>query len=140
MKYIVLICLAFWSQNLYPQKYDLTITVSGIESTDGGIQIGLYNNRESFPLVDGQYKLFYFDVKEFSGDFTIKDLPGGEYAVAIFHDKNSDKICNTNFLGIPKEGFGFSKNFKPRLSSPDFKDCKIDLYSNMSITIKLIYR
>jgi len=82
----------------------------------------------------------YIDANGFSGIYTFKDLPDGEYAVAIFHDKNSDKICNTNFLGIPKEGYGFSKNFKPRLSSPSFNDCKIDLNSNMSITIKLIYR
>jgi len=140
MRILVSICLTFWCLSLYPQTYDLVITITGLKSTAGGIQIGLYNNKESFPHVDGQYKLFYFNVNDFSGIYTIRDLPGGEYAVAIFHDKNSDKICNTNFLGVPKEGFGFSKNFKPRFSSPDFKECKIDLDSNMTIAIKLIYR
>jgi uncharacterized protein (DUF2141 family) len=140
MRSLVSICLTFWCLNLYPQTYDLSVTITGLKSTAGGIQIGLYNNKESFPQIDGQYKLYYFNVKEFSGTYTIRDLPGGEYAVAIFHDKNSDKICNTNFLGVPKEGFGFSKNFKPRFSSPDFDDCKIDLNSNMTIAIKLIYR
>jgi len=139
MKYLVLICFGFCTQSLYPQTYDLVITITGIKKPEGKIQIGLYNTKESFPLVDGQYKLYYFDANGFSGIQTIKDLPKGEYAVAIFHDKNSDRICNTNFLGIPKEGYGFSKNFKPRFSSPFFNDCKIDLNSNMSITIKLIY-
>ena len=140
MRSLVTICFTFWCVSLYPQTYDLSVTITGLKSTDGGIQIGLYNNKNSFPLVDGQYRLFYFSVKDFSGTYTIKDLPVGEYAVAIFHDKNSDMICNTNFLGIPKEGFGFSKNFKPKLSSPDFEDCKIDLNSNLIIAIKLIYR
>jgi len=140
MRTLVSICFTFWCLGLYPQTCDLSVAITGIKSPDGGIQIGLYNNRDSFPLIDGQYKLFYFSVKDFSGVYTIRDLPAGEYAVAIFHDKNSDKICNTNFLGVPKEGFGFSTNFKPRLSSPDFEDCKIDLRNNMSITIKLIYR
>lgn len=140
MRSLVSICFTFWCLSLYPQTYDLSVTITGLKSTDGEIQIGLYNNKESFPHIDEQYKLFYFSVKEFSGIYTIKDLPEGEYAVAIFHDKNSDKICNTNFLGVPKEGFGFSKNFKPRLTSPDFEDCKIYLNSNESITIKLIYR
>jgi uncharacterized protein (DUF2141 family) len=144
MKCLILICLICWDQSLDqsldPKTYDLAITITGIKSNEGKIQIGLYNKKESFPHVDGQYRLYYFDVKGFSGVYTIRDLPKGEYAVAIFHDKNSDKICNTNFLGVPKEGFGFSKNFKPRLSSPDFEDCKIVLDSNMSITIKLIYR
>jgi len=140
MRSLVSICFIFWCVSLYPQTCDLSVAITGLKSTDGGIQIGLYNNRESFPHIDEQYKLFYFSVKEFSGIYTIRDLPEGEYAVAIYHDKNSDKICNTNFLGVPKEGFGFSKNFKPRFTSPDFEDCKIDLNTNMSITINLIYR
>jgi uncharacterized protein (DUF2141 family) len=137
MKYVVLICFAFCGQSLFAQLYDLAINIKGLKSTGGNIQIGLYNKKESFPLVDGQYKLFYIDANKFSGIYTIKDLPGGEYAVAIFHDKNSDKICNTNFLGIPKEAYGFSNNYRPKLSLPSFDDCKIDLNSNASITIKL---
>jgi len=140
MKHIVLICLAFCSQNLIQESYDLTVIISGLKNTDGGIQIGLYNEKESFPHVDRQYKLIYIDAKEFSGSFTFRDLPVGEYAVAIFHDQNADKICNTNFIGIPKEGYGFSKNYRPRISVPAFNDCKIYLNSKMSITIKLIYR
>lgn len=140
MKYIIIIWIVLWGQSLNQQTHDLTISVSGMKSNDGGIEIGLYNTKESFPLVDGQYKVFYFDAKKFSGNYTIRDIPEGEYAVAIFHDQNSDQICNTNFLGIPKEGYGFSNNFKPRLSAPTFKDCKVDLTGNMSINIKLIYR
>jgi uncharacterized protein (DUF2141 family) len=140
MRILVSICFTFCCLILYPQTYDLSVVITGLKSTAGGIQIGLYNDKKSFPDIDGQYRLYYFSVKDFSGIYTIIDLPKGEYAVAIFHDENSDKICNTNFLGIPKEGFGFSRNFKPRLSSPDFDYCKIDLASNLSIDIKLIYR
>jgi uncharacterized protein (DUF2141 family) len=140
MKYLILICFNFWSQRSDTTTCDLAITISGLKNNEGMMQIGLYNERESFPHVDEQYRVFYFDLKEFSGIYVIKDLPKGEYAVAIFHDRNSDRICNTNFLGIPKEGFGFSKNIKPRFSVPTFSDCQIDLKSNMSITIKLIYR
>ncbi len=140
MRSLVSIYFTFWWLSSYPQSFDLSVAITGLKSTDGGIQIGLYNNKESFPDVDGQYKVFYFSVEEFSGIYTISDLPEGEYAVAVFHDQNSDRICNTNFLGIPREGYGFSKNFKPRLFVPDFSDCKIDLKSNMSITINLIYR
>ena len=139
MKYMMVICIAFLGQSLYSQTYDLDISITGIKKPEGKIQIGLYNNKESFPNVDEQYKLFYIDANEFSGVYTIKDLPKGEYAVAIFHDKNSDMICNTNFLGIPKEGYGFSNNIKPRLSTPSFNDCKIYLNNNIQITIKLIY-
>jgi len=139
MKCVVIIFAALISQSIYSQNYNLSISIAELKSREGEIQIGLYNNNESFPLVDKQYKLFFINAAIFEGIYTIKGLPGGQYAVAVFHDKNSDRICNTNFLGIPKEGYGFSKNFRPKFSSPSFNDCKIDLDSNMSITIKLIY-
>jgi uncharacterized protein (DUF2141 family) len=139
MKYIYLIFFALWCQVLYSQTSNLYIAITKIEGTDGQIVIGLYNNKESFPLVDKQYKQLFTDVKSFSGIYTIENLPVGEYAVAIFHDENSDNICNTNIFGIPKEGYGFSNNYRPIISKPDFDDCKFDLQIDRTITIELIY-
>jgi uncharacterized protein (DUF2141 family) len=139
MKYLTLFCFLFLAPLVYSQTCDLTISIPNLNSQKGEIQIGLYNKKEDFPKDDKQYKLFFIDVKTFSGKFTIKDLPKGEYAVALMHDENADKICNMNFLGIPKEGYGFSKNIRPILSAPSFNECKINLQSDMAITIKLLY-
>jgi uncharacterized protein (DUF2141 family) len=139
MKQLFLICFAFWSQVVCSQTYDLAITIPNLKSSKGVIQIGIYNNKETFPHADEQYKVIFIDVGSFSGTCIIKDLPKGEYAVAIMHDENSDKICNTNFLGFPKEGYGFSNNIKPIFSAPTFNECKIDLNRNLSITIGMIY-
>lgn len=139
MRYIIYILITLWSQGLFSQTFNLSIAITEIRSTDGEIVIGLYNNKESFPLVDKQYKEITTEVKSFSGIYIIKGLPKGEYAVAIFHDENSDMICNTNFFGIPKEGYGFSNNFRPKLSKPDFSDCKIVINADTLINIKLIY-
>jgi len=139
MKCMVFVFGALWSQILFSQNFDLNITITNIRGKDGDIVIGLYNNKESFPLDNKQYKLFSTNTAGFQGVYTIRSLPGGEYAVALFHDRNSDKICNTNFLGIPKEGYAFSKNFRPKLSAPKFEDCKFELRCDSAITIKLIY-
>jgi uncharacterized protein (DUF2141 family) len=139
MKCSLIIFFAFWSQVVCSQTYNLTISIPNLNSREGEIQIGIYNRKDAFPLVDKQYKVFYVKVDKFTGSYIVKDLPKGEYAVALMHDENADKICNTNFLGIPKEGYGFSKNVKPILSAPSFDDCKFYLNQNMSITIKLIY-
>jgi len=127
------------SQSLYSQNFNLAVSITDFRSPDGEIQIGLYNNKESFPLVDKQYRFIILEVNEFKGSYIIKNLPEGEYAVAVLHDENSDKICNKNLLGIPKEGYGFSNNFRPRLSAPKFEDCKFELKDDLAITIKLIY-
>ena len=36
-------------------------------------------------------------------------LPHGTYAVAVIHDENDNHRLDT-FAGIPREGFGFSRN------------------------------
>lgn len=61
------------------------------------------------------------------------------YAVCIYHDENGDDECNKNMFGVPKEGYAFSKNFRPKFSVPDFFDCAFPLKENKTVTIKLVY-
>lgn len=45
------------------------------------------------------------------------NLPRGRYAVAVWHDENANNRVDTNMLGLPKEGYGFSRDTprkKPR--------------------------
>jgi len=138
-KLLFIVCFVFCGQFAYSQTYDLSISIYNLENNKGEIQIGIYNKKENFPKDDKQYKVIFIKAENFSGVYTVKDLPKGEYAIAIMHDENSDRICNLNFMGIPKEGYGFSNNIKPLLSAPSFNDCKINLNRNLSISIKLIY-
>lgn len=39
-----------------------------------------------------------------------ENVPAGEYGVAAIHDENRNNKLDRNFLGIPKEGFGFANN------------------------------
>jgi uncharacterized protein (DUF2141 family) len=43
---------------------------------------------------------------------TFKQLPYGDYAVAILHDLNKDKKMQTNWIGIPSEDLAVSNNAK----------------------------
>ena len=43
----------------------------------------------------------------------------GVYAVSVFHDEDRDRQLDT-FLGIPREGFGFSRNPTVRFGAPRF--------------------
>lgn len=135
MKFLqLLIFLSLYNFNTKPVK--VKITVSNIKTVKGNIEIGIYNNPKSFPNKGKQYKVITKKVTGKKMSFFI-DLKEGEYSIATYHDKNSDKKCNLNFLGIPKEAYGFSKNFKPVFSKPSFKDCKIIIKENTTIHIKL---
>jgi uncharacterized protein (DUF2141 family) len=52
-------------------------------------------------------------------------VSSGFFAVALLHDEDGDSAMKKNFLGVPQEGFGFSRNPKIGLSAPDFDECKL---------------
>jgi uncharacterized protein (DUF2141 family) len=123
----------------YGQTYAIQLTIENINPVKGEIKVGIFNNKYSFLKENEEFKTIKIKVTQFTEKYTIKNLPKGEYAISIYHDKNSDNVCNLNFWGIPIEAYGFSNNCQPLLSAPSFKDCEIDLHSNISITIRLIY-
>jgi uncharacterized protein (DUF2141 family) len=68
-------------------------------------------------------------------------LPAGKYAVAVIHDENMNHKLDRNFLGIPKEGFGFANNPKVALSAPSFETAATQVSCPVTeIEIRLIYK
>lgn len=49
------------------------------------------------------------------------DVPEGQYSVRIFHDENNNRKMDTNFMGIPKEGWAMSNNVKANFGPPNFE-------------------
>ncbi len=54
-------------------------------------------------------------------------VESGNYALALFHDMNSNGKMDKNMLGIPKEPYGFSNDFRPKFSVPKFSDCQFSV-------------
>ncbi|MEM8521363.1 DUF2141 domain-containing protein [Flavobacterium sp. PL12] len=128
-----LITSLFSSEN--PQ---LTIKISNIEKMKGEIIIGIFDKDKNFLKEGSAIKNYTVKVEKNTAFITITDLPKGEYAVTMYHDENSDKECNRNFMGMPKESYAFSNNFKPKFGPPKFKDCKFELIENKTLNIKMI--
>ena len=84
------------------------------------------------------FKKYKIKVDKNTALININDLPKGEYAITMYHDENSDNECNRNFMGIPKEAYGFSNNIKPKFGPPKFKDCKFTLSDSETLQIKMI--
>jgi uncharacterized protein (DUF2141 family) len=74
-------------------------------------------------------------VKQFSG------LKPGTYAVGIIADENGDEKLNTDWLGIPQEGFGMSRNPKVSVTTgtPKFSDASFPVRKNITININMKY-
>lgn len=135
---IVLILFGMISTLIPQSNPKLTIKISNIEKIKGEIKVGVYNTDTNFLKEGHAIKNYSIKVENNTALLTITDLPEGEYAVTMYHDQNSDNECNRNFIGIPKEPYGFSNNIKPKMSAPKYKDCKFTLSENKILNIKLI--
>ncbi|MDX5950255.1 DUF2141 domain-containing protein, partial [Azospirillum brasilense] len=49
----------------------------------------------------------------------------GTYAVQSFHDENQNLELDRNFLGLPKEGVGFSNDAPMRFGPPRYADATL---------------
>ncbi|MDA9160995.1 DUF2141 domain-containing protein [Crocinitomicaceae bacterium] len=114
---------------------DLNLVIKGVDDIKGSMYIAVFDNEESFPDFGKQLveKVLPVDAKTLN--FTFKNLPNDDYAVAIFHDKNNNGVLDKNAFGFPLEPYGFSRNARARFSAPAFNDAKIVLDGNQSIEI-----
>ncbi len=137
MRSFFLIALLFLVSSL-SKNPTLRVEIVGIKSTEGVIEIGLYNKASDFPSTTKQFRVQRVKVTAPKTIVIFKDIPIGVYGISIYHDKNEDKKCNLNWIGYPTEGFCFSNNFKPFLSTPKFKDVQFVVKKDKTITIKML--
>jgi uncharacterized protein (DUF2141 family) len=105
----------------------LEITFTDIRNSKGQIAIGINSGPEGWPRkpdMDPNWKKN--PVKDGRMTVRVPDLPFGTYAVSVLDDENANLEMDM-FLGIPREGFGFSQNPKVGMSAPDFEDCSFEL-------------
>lgn len=53
---------------------------------------------------------------------TVTNVPAGDYAAQAFHDENNNENVDQNFIGIPKEGVGFSRDARIVFGPPKWRD------------------
>jgi uncharacterized protein (DUF2141 family) len=101
----------------------LRIEITNIRSTQGKILLNLFNEAKGFPTNNKYaYKTAEIDIKDNGKAYVeFADLPYGDYAVAVLHDENNNKKMDYNFLGMPKEGYCFSNNYRPTIKNPSFR-------------------
>jgi uncharacterized protein (DUF2141 family) len=134
MRYFVF-CLLFCCQALY--ALELQVTIDGILTTEGVVKVGLYQENEEF---HGQNPHYGYIVPAKTEIITVifKDIPAGRYAIACFHDKNSNQKVDSNLLGFPLEPVCFSNNATINLGAPTFEKAAFNLISSQTMRITLI--
>jgi len=122
------------------QTGSVRVEIYGITETKGLMSIGLYSNEGVFPDKGKEDKGVDVEITGQSIVHTFKDVPYGTYSIAIFHDINSNTKLDTNFLGIPKEGYAFSNNrFGAFGTPPGFEDASFEVSGDKTIKIQIEY-
>ena len=97
----------------------LEIAIEGVRSARGLLQLCLTAAPRHFPACGDDPAARKRSVPASERRLSFDDLPPGTYALAIIHDENANSKLDT-FAGIPKEGFGFSRNPVVRFGPPSF--------------------
>lgn len=103
---------------------NVEVTVKGIRSSEGQLVLGVFTSDEAFR--DEKSVLEKRALKSGMKDGSIIisiDLEPGIYGISVLDDEDGDAEMEFNFIGIPKEGFGFSGYYHTGLTKPKF-----DLY------------
>jgi len=108
----------------------LTVDIEQLRNNNGKLLLELNNDKEE--VIKG----FSETITDGKCILVIKELKPGKYAFKYFHDENNDEKINTNFMGIPKEGYGFSNNAKGTLGPPSFDKMVFEI--TMSDTMRCV--
>lgn len=98
----------------------LEVGIDKVRSAKGVLRLCLTADPKNFPGCVDDANAVTRSVPASDHDVRFEGLPYGNYAVAIIHDENRNAKLDT-FLGIPKEGFGFSRNPVISFGPPRFK-------------------
>lgn len=114
------------------QAGELKLELEGKGMAGNQVRVAVYsaNAPEQFPSEEKYYRGVVYEAMSDRLTVRIPDLPSGKYAVGVFVDSNRNGIQDKNFVGVPKEIYGFSNNARGRFGSPDFAEAAFDIGDN----------
>jgi len=118
------------------------VKILGIRNSTGGVACTLFESPEGFPTeyLRSATNIMVIKIRDKQARCDFEDFPPGTYALAVVHDENMNGKLDTNWMKIPKEGYGFSNDAKALLGAPTFSAASF-LYNgqNLDLTISLNY-
>lgn len=113
-----------------PAQVRLEVSVTGMRNAKGNVTITIYPD-DAKHFLDGKFKvarqILPVTLPVTKACFA---LPApGYYAVTMFHDENDNHHYDTSLLGIPEEGYGFSRNPTLYVGPPSLDKVRIPLHA-----------
>ncbi|MBD2459959.1 DUF2141 domain-containing protein [Oscillatoria sp. FACHB-1407] len=153
MKRIGLLGLAvlggcLWQEIAHAQLTgNLTVQVENLRNQEGNLCLKVFSASRGFPNDnDSAVERTCVAIASISPEnpddplrYTFENLTSGTYAVAIYHDRNSDEVLNRGAFGAPTEGYGFSNDAPADIGPARFEDA-IFLVAGPETTVQIQMR
>ncbi|MCZ6641454.1 MAG: DUF2141 domain-containing protein [Gammaproteobacteria bacterium] len=139
IKLTVVICAFAAVQNARAEAYILELEVVNVQAGEGFLKIVLHDSESSYR--DGDqipFRSITVPVdREEHMTLQIEGVPPGRYAFIVYQDLNGNDDIDSNFIGWPKEPFGFSNNPPIRFGPPSFKKTSFEVTNNQRVRVEL---
>ena len=114
---------------------DLRVTVDGIRGNQGKVMVALHMSKPDivFPNPAGTIAAQWRAAGTGEMEFVFSGLPPGRFAIAVFHDENNNDVLDVNLIGIPKEGYAFSRNARGFAGPPSFDAAAVEIPKNNAV-------
>ena len=116
---------------------ELVIEVSGAMPNRGKVYVALYDRAVAFPIDGRQLTGQILSPQATHVTVRFTDLRPGSYAAVAFQDLNGNGKLDKNFLGIPKEPYGFSNGARGSAGPPKFAEAAVSLNPDGATAIAL---
>jgi uncharacterized protein (DUF2141 family) len=101
----------------------LDVRVVGMRNDKGNLNCSLFKPNQDFPTNNQHLaRIATAPIANGTGTCEYSGLAPGNYAVVVFHDEDSDGKFKRSALGLPQEGYGFSKDAPARFRAPKFDE------------------
>ena len=111
------------------QSGSLNIEVTDLKANMGYLNLAVIDSAENWDKAAKPVAALSARVTGTTMRFTLRDLPAGKLAIRLYQDEDGNGKLDSNMLGIPTEGYGFSGK-PPAMGPASFEDAAFNLSSS----------
>jgi uncharacterized protein (DUF2141 family) len=125
-----------------PSCPGIHVKILNIRNSSGTVACALFDSPDGFPndYLRMATNVMVIKIRKDQARCDFEDIPPGSYAMVVIHDENMNGKLDTNWLGIPTEGYGFSNDAKGVVGAPSFSAASFPYDGqNIDLTMSLHY-
>jgi len=124
-----------------PTRGSIEVEMRGFKNARGQVLVALWRTGRGFPDHAGRaFGKARTNVQGGQARVVFEDVPPGAFAVVAHHDENRDFRMDTGLLGIPAEGYGFSRDASASFGPPSFDDARLWLAAGKQRRVRIHMR